>query len=48
VPITPEIRSLQAPDDAEIQALSDVLIDCVAGGASVGFMRPLSRAKALG
>jgi GNAT superfamily N-acetyltransferase len=26
--------------------LSDVLIDCVEGGASVGFMQPLSRAKA--
>jgi GNAT superfamily N-acetyltransferase len=32
--------------DGEIQALSDVLIDCVEGGASVGFMQPLSRAKA--
>ena len=30
----------------EIEALSDVLIDCVEGGASVSFMLPLSRAKA--
>src|SRR5476651_545969 len=27
-------------------ALADVLIDCVEGGASVGFMLPLSREKA--
>lgn len=41
-----QIRSLEIVSDGEIQALSDVLIDCVEGGASVGFMRPLSRAKA--
>jgi GNAT superfamily N-acetyltransferase len=29
------------------EALADVLLDCVEGGASVGFMHPLSRAKAL-
>lgn len=29
------------------QALADVLIDCVEGGASVSFMWPLSREKAL-
>lgn len=29
------------------QALADVLIDCVEGGASVSFMLPLPRAKAL-
>ena len=29
-----------------MQALSDVLIDCVEGGASVGFMQPLPREKA--
>jgi GNAT superfamily N-acetyltransferase len=34
--------------DAErvLPALSDILLDCVAGGASVSFMWPLSRAKA--
>ena len=34
--------------DACIEALADVLIDCVEGGASVSFMHPLSREKALG
>jgi len=29
------------------QALAEVLVDCVDGGASVSFMQPLSRAKAL-
>ena len=32
---------------AEVAALADVLIDCVAGGASVSFMWPLARDKAL-
>jgi GNAT superfamily N-acetyltransferase len=32
---------------ASIEALADVLIDCVEGGASVSFMLPLPRAKAL-
>lgn len=32
---------------ASIDALADVLIDCVDGGASVSFMAPLPRAKAL-
>ena len=40
------IRRLPALDDAHIDALADVLIDCVAGGASVSFLHPLSRAKA--
>jgi GNAT superfamily N-acetyltransferase len=46
VPDTIQIRGLQAIGDREIQGLSDVLIDCVEGGASVGFMLPMSRAKA--
>lgn len=41
-----QIRSLQTIGDREIQALSDVLIDCVEAGASIGFMLPMSRAKA--
>src|SRR5258706_7723248 len=41
-----QIRWLQTIGDREIQGLSDVLIDCVEGGASVGFMIPMSRAKA--
>lgn len=28
---------------ARVEALADVLIDCVEGGASVSFMLPLSR-----
>src|SRR5262245_33925127 len=41
-----EIRSLQTIGEREIQGLSDVLIDCVEGGASVSFMLPMTRAKA--
>lgn len=41
-----QIRCLQTIGDREVQGLSDVLIDCVEGGASVSFMLPMSRAKA--
>jgi GNAT superfamily N-acetyltransferase len=34
-------------DPAEAEALAEVLLDVVEGGASVGFMLPLPRAKAL-
>lgn len=40
------VRCLETIADREIQGLSDVLIDCVEGGASVSFMLPMSRAKA--
>jgi GNAT superfamily N-acetyltransferase len=40
------IRCLQTIAEREIEGLSDVLIDCVEGGASVSFMLPMSRAKA--
>ncbi len=40
------IRRVDAPGDREIHGLSDVLIDCVEGGASVSFMLPMTRAKA--
>src|SRR5690242_16923131 len=40
------IRCLSSIGEREIQGLSDVLIDCVEGGASVSFMLPMSRAKA--
>jgi GNAT superfamily N-acetyltransferase len=40
------IRILQSIGDCEIAGLSDVLIDCVEGGASVSFMLPMTRAKA--
>lgn len=41
-----QIRRLQVLGEQEIAGLSDVLIDCVNGGASVGFMWPMTRAKA--
>jgi GNAT superfamily N-acetyltransferase len=40
------IRRLLKPTDAEIRGLAEVLIDCVDGGASVSFMRPLPVGKA--
>lgn len=43
---TVTIRPLKTFGEREIQGLSDVLIDCVEGGASVSFMYPMSRAKA--
>ena len=39
-------RRLHALDDAQIDGLADVLIDCVEGGASVSFMAPLTRERA--
>jgi GNAT superfamily N-acetyltransferase len=43
-----DIRIRQAGNEPKlIPALADVLIDCVAGGASVSFMSPLPRDKAL-
>ena len=42
-----KIRHLNAAEAADsIPALSDVLLDCVEGGASVGFMAPLTRRRA--
>jgi GNAT superfamily N-acetyltransferase len=46
MPDTIRIRRLQGPDDRELKQLTDVLIDCVEGGASVNFMLPLARDKA--
>ena len=40
------VRLLQQPTDADLDALAEVLADCVAGGASVGFMHPLSPQRA--
>ena len=40
------IRCPQTLGEREIRDLSDVLIDCVEGGASVSFMLPMTRAKA--
>jgi GNAT superfamily N-acetyltransferase len=41
-----QIRHLATLGEREIRGLSDVLIDCVEGGASVSFMYPMTRAKA--
>ena len=42
------VRRVAAADaEACIEGLTDVLIDCVEGGASVSFMWPLPRAKAV-
>ncbi|QGZ66771.1 GNAT family N-acetyltransferase [Paraburkholderia acidisoli] len=42
------VRALSAAEaHAHADALADVLIDCVEGGASVSFMLPISRATAL-
>jgi len=41
------IRRLTAVDDTHIEQLADVLIDCVEGGASVSFMLPLTRERAV-
>src|SRR4051812_25960858 len=40
------VRRLEALNEPEIDALCDVLIDCVEGGASVSFMLPITRATA--
>ena len=42
-----QVRSVAAASEREIQELSDVLIDCVEGGASVSFMLPIARATAV-
>ena len=41
------VRRVDALDGADLDALCDVLIDCVEGGASVSFMLPMTREKAL-
>ena len=41
------VRRLTGVSDAELQGLARVLIDSVDGGASVGFMHPVSWEKAL-
>lgn len=42
-----EIRRLRAVSEDHVAALADVLLDCVEGGASVGFMHPLPRERAI-
>lgn len=46
MPVRTHIRRLDELGEREIRGLSDVLIDCVEGGASVSFMWPMTRAKA--
>src|SRR5262245_19352761 len=41
------LRRLSAVADAQIDELADVLIDCVEGDASVSFMHPLTRDRAV-
>lgn len=41
------VRRLHALDAAHIDGLAGVLIDCVEGGASVSFMHPLTRDRAV-
>ena len=43
----PHVARLVSVTGTQIEALADVLIDCVAGGASVSFMHPLSQEKAV-
>lgn len=43
-PVT--IRRLHAADAAVVESLTDVLLDCVEGGASVSFLQPLTRDRA--
>jgi GNAT superfamily N-acetyltransferase len=41
------LRRLYAVDDSLVEGLADVLIDCVEGGASVSFLYPLRRDRAV-
>jgi GNAT superfamily N-acetyltransferase len=41
------LRRVHDVSDAEVDGLADVLVDCVEGGASVSFMRPFTRDRAL-
>jgi GNAT superfamily N-acetyltransferase len=44
--MTATVRRLTGVSPAQLQQLSDLLIDCVDGGASVGFMHPLTSERA--
>ena len=41
------VRRLDTLNDTQVEALAGVLIDCVEGGASVSFMHPLPRERAV-
>jgi ribosomal protein S18 acetylase RimI-like enzyme len=47
VPGTIRIRAVDKASDRDIEQLAEVLVDCVEGGASVSFMLPMTRAKAV-
>ena len=40
------IRELNRLEDSDVEGLSEVLIDCVQAGASVGFMLPMTHPRA--
>lgn len=42
-----KIRTLDTVSPAQLDQLADVLMDCVAGGASVSFMNPFTQERAL-
>jgi GNAT superfamily N-acetyltransferase len=42
-----EARRLRVLSEAQLEELAEIAIDCVEGGASVGFMHPLTRESAL-
>lgn len=44
----PVIRRVHEVDEAMAGALADVTKDCVDGGASIGFMQPFTRERAVG
>lgn len=44
---SPAVRRVPVVDEAMIGALADLLKDCVDGGASVSFMHPLTRERAI-
>lgn len=41
------LRRPRTAEDVPVDGLADVLIDCVEGGASIGFMAPISRDRAV-
>ena len=41
------IKRLRTLEDAHVEQLADVVLDCVGGGASIGFMHPFTRERAL-
>jgi len=47
IPPDATIRRLRTLDDAQVEALADLLVDSVDAGGSVGFLYPLEKAKAV-